>query len=206
VLPPGASLEGFLWPATYQVQPDTTAEELVRDMLDGFHQAIGDRMTVPAERGLTFYQVLSLASIVEKETADDADRPKVAGVFTNRLNPKLFPNLHLGSDPTVFYINDTLQLAKLDITQWKTWGFWAALPKGQTLPADLPDDLASYNTYTHQGLIPGPICTPTLASIDAALNPDTKDHYLYFLATKDHTIVFAKTKKEHDQNVAKYGL
>ena len=206
VLPPGGSLEGFLWPANYQVLPDTTPEELVRDMLDGFHEAIGDRMTVPASRGLTFYQVLGLASIVEKEAAQDQDRPKVAGVFTNRLNPKLFPNLHLGSDPTVFYIYDTLQLANLDITQWKTWLFWAALPKGETLPAELPDDLADYNTYTHQGLIPGPICTPTIASIDAALNPDTKDKYLYFLATKDHTIVFAKTKKEHDQNVAKYGL
>ena len=206
ILPKGASLEGFLWPATYRVLPDTTAEELIRDMLDGFRNAVGDLMTVPASRGLTFYQVLSLASIVEREAQKDVDRPLIAGVFQNRLNPKLFPNLHLGSDPTVFYINDTIKLSESDITTWKQYLFWAALPKGYQLPADLPDDLAGYNTYTHQGLIPGPICTPTVASIEAALAPDTKDKFLYFLATKDGTIVYAKTKKEHDQNVIKYGL
>src|SRR3954453_12285192 len=91
--PKGASLEGFLWPATYRVLPDTTPEELIRDMLDGFHQAIGDRLNVPAARGLTFYQVLSFASMVNHEAVLDADRPLIAGVFQNRLNPKLFPNL-----------------------------------------------------------------------------------------------------------------
>jgi UPF0755 protein len=206
VLPEGASLEGFLWPATYRVLPDTTAEELIRDMLDGFKAAIGDRMTVPADRKMTFYQVLALASIVEKEAQKDADRPLIAGVFQNRLNPKLFPNLHLGSDPTIFFIHDTIKLDAADLTTWKTYLFWASLPKGYQLPAELPDDLAGYNTYTHQGLIPGPICTPTIASIEAALAPNTKDKYLYFLATKDGTIVYAKTKKEHDQNVVKYGL
>ncbi|HET7029552.1 MAG TPA: endolytic transglycosylase MltG [Candidatus Limnocylindrales bacterium] len=206
ILPEGASLEGFLWPATYRVLPDTTAEELVRDMLDGFKDAIGDRMTVPAARKLTFYQVLSLASIVEKEAQKDVDRPLIAGVFQNRLNPKLFPNLHLGSDPTVFFIHDTIKLGEADLATWKSYLFWAALPEGYQLPAELPDDLAGYNTYTHQGLIPGPICTPTIESIDAALAPDTKDKFLYFLATKDGTIVYAKTKKQHDQNRAKYGL
>jgi UPF0755 protein len=81
------------------------------------------------------------------------------------------------------------------------------LPDGYQLPAELPDDLAAYNTYTHQGLIPGPICTPTLQSIDAALAPNTKDHYLYFLAKNDdsHDIVYAKTLKEHQANQKKYG-
>ena len=205
VLPPGASLEGFLWPATYQVLPDTTAEELVRDMLDGFHNAIGDRMTVPAARGLTFYQVLSLASMVNREAVLDVDRPLIAGVFQNRTNPKLFGNLHLGSDPTIFYVNDTLQLADMDIAKWKTYTFWKG-PLPEPLPAVLPDDLADYNTYTHQGLIPGPICTPTVADIDAALNPDIKDKYIYFLAIPDSggKTVYAKTKAEHDKLVAKY--
>jgi UPF0755 protein len=205
VLPKGASLEGFLWPATYQVLPDTTAEELVRDMLDGFHTAIGSRMTVPAARGMTFYQVLSLASMVNREAVLDVDRPLIAGVFQNRMNPKLFGNLHLGSDPTIFYVNDTLQLAKIDIGQWKTYTFWKG-PLPEPLPAELPDDLADYNTYTHQGLIPGPICTPTIADIDAALNPNTKDKYIYFLAIPDGTgkTVYAKTKSEHDKLVAKY--
>jgi UPF0755 protein len=204
VLPEGASLEGFLWPATYRVLPDTTAEELIRDMLDGFKAAVGDRMAVPADRKLSFYQVLALASMVNREAVRDEDRPLIAGVFENRTNPKLFPNLHLGSDPTIFYINDTLQLAQIDIAQWKGYTFWTKLK--EQLPAELPDDLADYNTYTHQGLIPGPICTPTVADIDAALQPNTKDKYLYFLAIPDGSgkTLFAKTKKEHDQLVAKY--
>ena len=205
VLPAGASLEGFLWPGSYQVLPDTTAEELVRDMLDGFHNAIGDRMAVPDARGLTFYQVLSLASMVNREAVLDVDRPLIAGVFQNRMNPKLFGNLHLGSDPTIFYVNDTLQLAEMDIATWKTYTFWKG-PLPEPLPAVLPDDLANYNTYTHQGLIPGPICTPTIADIDAAISPDTKDKYLYFIGIPDGSgkTVYAKTKAEHEKLIAKY--
>ena len=206
VLPKGASLEGFLWPATYNVLPDTTAEELVRDMLDGFHTAIGSRLDVPAARGMTFYQVLSLASMVNREAVLDVDRPLIAGVFQNRMNPKLFGNLHLGSDPTIFYVNDTLKLAEMDVATWKSYVFWTTLPKGYQLPADLPEALAGFNTYTHQGLIPGPICTPTIADIDAALNPNIKDKYIYFLAIPDSggKTVYAKTKAEHDKLVAKY--
>ena len=207
VLPPGASLEGFLWPATYRVLPDTTAQELIRDMLDNFQEQIGDRMNVPAARGLSFYQVLALASLVEREAVHDSDRPKIAGVFTDRLDPQMFPNGHLGSDPTVFYIHDTLELDPADLPAWTKYVFWDQLPPGYQLPAVLPDDLAGYNTYTHTGLIPGPICTPTLKSIDAALNPDTKDHYLYFLAKADGSgdIVYAKTLKDHQANIRKYG-
>jgi UPF0755 protein len=207
VLPPGASLEGFLWPATYRVLPDTRAAELIRDMLDNFHRQIGDRLDVPAARGLTFYQVLTLASLVEREAVHDEDRPKIAGVFTDRLDPTIFPNGHLGSDPTIFYIHDTLELDPADLPSWTKYRFWDSLPTGYQLPAQLPDDLAGYNTYTHQGLIPGPIDTPTLKSIDAALNPDTKDHYLYFLAKADGSgdIVYAKTLKEHQNNIKKYG-
>jgi UPF0755 protein len=207
ILPAGASLEGFLWPANYQVLPDTSAEELIRKMLDGFHAAIGDRMTVASGSKLTFYEALTLASIVEREAVHDADRPLIAGVFANRMDPKLFPNLHLGSDPTVFFVHDTLKLDPANIPSWTSYVFWASLPEGYQLPAELPDDLAAYNTYTHQGLIPGPICTPTLKSIDAALAPDTKDHYLYFLAKKDdsHDIVYAKSLKEHQNNIKKYG-
>ncbi len=204
-LPEGASLEGYLWPARYRVLPDTTGEELVRLMLDRFHTAIEGRMAVPAARGMTFHEVLTLASLVEREAVLDEERPLIAGVFQNRLDPKLFPNGHLGSDVTIFYVNDTIQLEKMPLPDWTTYLFWA--PIKDQLPAELPDHLADYNTYTQTGLMPGPICTPTLASIDAALDPDTKDHYLYFLAKKDgtHETAFAKTKAEHDANVAKYG-
>jgi UPF0755 protein len=206
ILPAGASLEGFLWPATYMVLPDTTPEELIRDMLDGFKTAVGDRLTVPAARKMSFYEILTLASLVEREAVHDEDRPLIAGVFQNRLNPKLFPNLHLGSDPTIFYIHDTLRLRAMNIADWKTYLFWDAL-HGEQLPASLPPDLAAYNTTTHQGLVPGPICTPTVASIDAALAPNTKTGYLYFLAKADASgdTVYAKTFKEHQANIAKYG-
>jgi UPF0755 protein len=207
VLPKGASLEGFLWPATYRVLPDTTSEELIRDMLDRFSKAVGDRIDVPTERKMTFYEVLSLASIVEREAGHDADRPLIAGVYENRMNPKLWPRGELESDPTIFYVHDTLQLAEKSVPDWKTYNFWASLPKGTQLPADLPAELEGYNTYTSKGLIPGPICTPTVASIEAALAPDTKDRYLYFLAKADGSgdTVYAKTFKEHQANIAKYG-
>jgi UPF0755 protein len=206
ILPAGASLEGFLAAATYVVSPDITADEFVRQLLDTWYQQVGpDLLKVPAARGLTFYQVMSLASVVERETGDDADRAKIAGVYQNRLNPKLFPLGAFQSDPTVFYVNDTLQLAKLSFDQWQQYLFWAPLAKGTTLPADLPADLAGYNTYTSKGMIPGPICTPSVESIKAALDPDTKGAYLYFLATKAGTTVFEKTYEQHLADVAKYG-
>ncbi len=206
VLPRGASLEGFLAAATYVVSPDVTADQFVRDLLDAWYQQVGpELLTVPAARGMTFYQVLSLASVVERETGSDADRAKIAGVYQNRLNPKLFPLGAFQSDPTIFYVNDTLKLADLPFNQWQSYLFWAPLPKGTQLPATLPADLAGYNTYTSKGLIPGPICTPSPASIRAALDPDTKDGYLFFLATKDGTTVYAKTYAQHLINVQKYG-
>ena len=204
--PAGASLEGFLWPATYRVLPDTTADELVRLMLDRFAANVGpDRMAVPKERGMTFYQVIVLASIVEREALLDAEKPLIAGVYANRLDAKRFPRQMLESDPTIFFVHDTLELAKIEIAQWPTYVFWAPI-KGGLTTVELPPAIAGYNTYTHKGLPPGPLDTPTLTSIDAALTPDTKDGYLYFLAKGDGsgTSAFAKTFKEHQANVRKY--
>ncbi len=204
--PKGASLEGFLWPATYRVLPDTTADELVRLMLDKFAANVGpDRMNVPAARGLDFYQVLTLASVVEREAQLDTEKPLIAGVYQNRLTPKLFPRGTLESDPTIFYVHDTLELDKLPMAKWPQYVFWAPIKGGLTGDA-LPPDLAGYNTYTSKGLPPGPISTPTITSIDAALEPDTKDGYLYFIAKGDGTgtTAFAKTFAEHQVNVKKY--
>ncbi len=204
--PKGASLEGFLWPSTYRVLPDTTPEELVRLMLDRFALNVGDaRMTVPAARGMTFYQVLTMASIVEQEAKLDQERALIAGVFANRLDPKKFPTRLLQSDVTVFYAHDTWKLSSMKIEDWKTYVFWAPIPGGLTKDA-LPPDVALYNTYTTPGLPPGPICTPTLPSLDAALEPDTKAGYLYFLAKGDgtDTTAFAKTLAEHQKNIKKY--
>jgi len=205
----GSSLEGFLYPATYSLQTagtaPTTADGLVRMMLDAFYERVGPaRMAVPAASGMTFQQVLTLASIVEQEAIKDEERPLIAGVYRNRITPKKWPTGLMQSDPTIFYVNDTLQLDKLTFADWTKYVFWAALT--EQLPVPLPPELAGYNTYTHPGLPPGPICSPALASIDAALNPDTKAGYLFFLAKGDGsgTSAFAKTQAEHDQNKAKY--
>ncbi len=206
----GSSLEGFLYPATYTIRTDpiapTDAEALIKMMLDAFYANVGpDRMNVPASRGLTFQQVLVLASIVEQEAQLDVDRPLIAGVYQNRLNPKLWGPGLLQSDPTVFYVNDTLQLESLAFAKWQTYVFWDALPQGYTLPVPLPAALAGYNTYTSKGLPPGPICSPAVKSIDAALTPTTKTGYLFFLATgQDGKTVYEKTQAQHDADVQKY--
>lgn len=205
VLPAGASLEGFLWPATYRVLPDTTAEELVRLMLDRFRSAIGDRMEVPAGRDRDFYEVLTLAAMVEREAVVDEERPTIAGVFENRLHKLRGIAPVLASDPTVFYAVDTVELAKIDVPDWKTYSFWE-IPEKPLKTIVLPPDLLGYQTYTQAGLPPGPICTPTIASIDAALQPDTESGYLFFVAKPDKkTHAFAKTKAEHDANLREYG-
>ena len=209
VLPKGASLEGFLYPATYTLRTGadrpTTADDLVRMMLDAFYQRVGaDRLAVAKDRGLTFHEVLTLASIVEREAIQDEERPLIAGVYQNRLDPKKWPTGLMQSDPTIFYVNDTLQLEKLNFADWTQYVFWAALK--EQLPVPLPPELAGYNTYTHKGLPPGPIASPSLASIDAALAPNTKTGYLFFIAKGDGTgtSAFAKTHAEHDKNVKKY--
>ena len=210
-LPEGTkpSLEGFLWPDTYNVLPDTTPEELIRRMLDNFIANVTEaKLNVPQERGLTFYQVLSLASIVEREAVLDDERALIAGVYQNRMDglPGI-KNKILNADPTVIYAVDSVKLAELPFESWKTYTFWT-VPEGVGLKnVVLPEDLLGFQTYTHPGLIPAPIVTPTLASIDAALHPDTADKYLYFLAIPDGNgaHVFAKTSKEHDANRKKYG-
>jgi UPF0755 protein len=207
-LPDGASLEGFLGAATYDLLPDTTAEELVRRMLDTFERQVGvERMAVPESRGLNFYQVLTLASIVEKEAVLDDERPLIAGVYQNRIDGLLRTRL-LEADPTVLYAIDTVNLAEMPFEDWQNYVFWkpAGVPLAQV---PLPEELERYNTYRSRGLPLGPICTPSLASIEAALQPDTADKYLFFLAIPNSDPPgahdFSKTLAEHNEKKRKYG-
>jgi len=207
-LPDGASLEGFLAPATYDLVAESTAEDLVRQMLDAFEKQVGvERMTVPESRGLTFYQVLTLGSIVEKEAVLDDERWLIAGVYQYRLDGGLRTRL-LEADPTVLYAIDTLKLDGMPFIDWKTFAFWnpAGVPLAEV---ELPEALAGYNTYRVRGLPPGPICTPSLASIEAALEPDTSDKFLFFLAIPDSDPPgahdFSKTLAEHNEKKKKYG-
>jgi UPF0755 protein len=206
--PDDASLEGFLWPATYRVRPDTTPDELIRLMLDKFIATVGqDRLTVAAERGLTFYQVLTLASIVEREAVLDAERALIAGVYQNRIDKiaGVRPGL-LNADPTVIYAADSVNLAAMDFEEWQEYVFWT-VPEGALAELELPEELVGYNTYTQVGLPPGPICTPQLSSIDAALAPDTKDKYIYFLAIPEGegAHVFSKNLDQHNAYRDEYG-
>jgi UPF0755 protein len=205
-LPKGASLEGFLAPAVYHVLPDISAEELINKMLDTFYTQVGPELiNVPKSRGMTFYQVMTLASLVEREARLDKERPLIAGVFQNRLNPKLFPLGEFQSDVTIFYVHDSLQLAKTSVADWVNYTFWGPV-NGKLEGVAIPAALQGYDTYSTKGLMPGPICTPSLASIEAALAPDTKAGYLFFVAKNDgsNTTAFAKTQAEHEKNVQKY--
>lgn len=207
-VPPHPTLEGFLWPASYKVLPDTTPEELVRLMLDKFYANVGaERLNVPAARALSFYQVLALASIVEREAVLDDERAKIAGVYQNRIDglPGI-KNKILNADPTVIWANDTVELSKLEFDMWQKYLFWG--PPGVPMKeVVVPPELAGYQTYLNPGLIPGPIATPTLPSIDAALQPDTADKYLYFVAIPDgggaHS--FAKDNASFQKLLKEYG-
>ena len=190
--PPSASLEGYLFPDTYRTPPGTTARELVDRMLQNFGQKFTPEMRrQAAARGLTVHQVVTLASIVEREAVVASERPTIASVFFNRLEA----DMPLQADATVQYAK-----AEKEARSALATSYW---PKGLTL-----DDLAidsPYNTYRYRGLPPGPICCPGLDSIKAVLECPPTDYY-YYVAKGDGSHVFAKTLEEHNQNVAKYQM
>jgi len=186
--PPNApkTLEGFLFPDTYQFPVNITATALIDTMLQNFDQRITMEMRKQAlDKGLNLFQVLTLASIVEREAAVAAERPIIAGVYLNRLRK----GMYLEADPTVQY-------AKGYDPQTGRW--WPQLSLDELRAVDSP-----FNTFIHPGLPPGPICSPGLASIEAVLNPaDTK--YLFFHAKGDGSHAFAETFEEHLENQKKY--
>ena len=202
-LPVERSLEGFLGAGTFDVYPWANGEDIVRLLLGQWGRMTADADPIAAAKtaGLDFYDVLTIASIVEREAGVDADRAKVAGVFWNRVKAKM----PFQSDVTVIYGFDSLELRKLDFTVWPKYFFWAGLKTAYNTLV-LPPDLAGYQSYKVQGMIAGPIVTPTLKSIEAALNPDIKDGYLYFVLKNDgsKTMAFAKTYAEHLRNVRQY--
>lgn len=179
-LDPGAtSLEGYLFPDTYKFSPTFTAEQMVATMVHRFRQEA-------ALLGLSqnVHRVVTIASLVERETAVDSERPLVASVFTNRLAQ----NMPLRTDPSVIY---GLELA----------GRWRGTIYASDLTRNTP-----YNTYLHTGLPPGPVANPGVASLRAAMDP-AKTDYLYFVAAgtnaQGHSL-FAATLDEHNHNVALY--
>lgn len=205
-LPAGRSLEGYLGSGVFQIVPDTTAEEFLRILLDLRAAELGPLIDADRPAMLeSFYEVLTLASIVESEATLPEERPTIAGVFLNRLDrDKWFTRL-LNADPTVLYGNDTVNLRSLPIEEWDGYTFWA--PPGQPMAqVRLDDDLFGYQTYRSRGLPPGPIRSPTVGSVMAVLQPDLSHDYLYFVAKNDGSSshAFAETPEQHQANIDKY--
>lgn len=180
-------LQGFLFPDTYQFVADTPPDQVIQIMLRNFDWRFSEDLKLAAqEKGMSIYEVVTLASIIEREAVLAEERPVIASVFLNRLEQ----GMPLQADPTVQYALGC---------DAETGDCWQELFR-----EDLNAVQSPYNTYLNPGLPPGPICSPGLSSIRAVLEPADTD-YLYFLATRDGAHVFAKTYEEHLQNDARYG-
>ncbi len=169
-------------PNTYRFYWNTTARDFVERMIREYRKFWNaDRLAKAKAIGLTPTQVMILASIVEKETNKNDEKPRIASVYINRLKD----GWRLQADPTVIYALGNPDIHRVLNVHKKV---------------DSP-----YNTYRHRGLPPGPICIPSIASIDAVLNYD-KTHYLFFCAKSDMSgyHVFSKTNREHQRNAKKY--
>lgn len=176
-----ATAEGFLFPDTYQFPKGMSDEAMIKKMVSRFREVSGDGLEMQAKAvGLSPKEVVTLASIVEKETGAASERPRIARVFLNRLNK----GIPLQSDPTVIYgIKDF---------------------NGNLTRKDLLTK-TPYNTYQRRGLPPGPIANPGADSVKAVLYPE-EGAYLYFVSRNDGTHYFSKTLSEHNRAVYKYQL
>lgn len=202
--PEGRSLEGYLGSGVFEMDKDTDARQFLDILLRRRQAEFEPLLSVTAPAPLvSFYEVLTMASIVEAETNLVEERPLVAGVYLNRLDPAQWPTRLLNADPTVEYGNDTVNIRGMAIEEWKTYFFWR-LPGRPMAEVSLPGDLAGFQTYRERGLPSGPIRSPSVAAIQGVLTPDTTDGYLYFVAKGDGGHAFAKTWEEHLANIRKY--
>ena len=177
-------LEGYLFPATYAIKESTTIESLIDNMLAAMDKNLYPHYAAIKEKNLTVNELLTIASLVEKEGAKTEDRKLIAGIFYNRLNQ----NMPLQSNIAILYAEGKL---------------------GQNI--SLADDAAidtsidsPYNDYTKVGLMPGPVDSPSLDAIESSIN-QTKSDYLYFVANvQDGKVYYATTREEHDRNVQEH--
>ncbi len=177
--PKTASLEGYLFPDTYRFFSYASVDDVVRKMLNNFNKKLALQMRRDIKKQhKTIFEIITLASIIEREAKFSQDRPIIAGIFWRRL--KL--GMPLQADSTINYIT------------------------GKKTPAVSKEDLnldTPYNTYKYKGLPPGPISNPGLEAIKAAIYPQQTD-YLYFLTDKDGHVHYARTYAEHIKNKNKY--
>jgi len=182
-----ATLEGFLFPETYRIPVGYDAMQILDLMLGTFGERFSSEMRQAAtDKGMTVHQVVTLASIVEREAVVAEERPIIANVYLNRLEQ----GMYLQSDPTVQY----------SLGYQEDTGQWWKIP--MSLEEDVPVD-SPYNTYMYPDLPPGPICSPGLASIQAVLEP-AETTYLFFFSKFDGSHAFAETYEEHLRNQELY--
>jgi UPF0755 protein len=182
--PVARDLEGYLFPDTYATARRATAAQLVARMVTAFEKVLTPKLRADAEaRGLSVRELVTLASIVEKETGKAEERPLVAAVYANRLKI----GMGLQCDPTVIYALERAGRYNGNLTR-------------ENLQFDSP-----YNTYRHAGLPPGPIASPGQASLEAAAHPADVP-YVYFVSRGDGSHAFASTLDEHNHNVFEFQI
>lgn len=179
---PTDSLEGYLFPETYHFSKFTSEEKIVRTMVSTFKDKTSKNSLLKSakESPLSWHEIITLASLIEKETGMDSERKMISSVFHNRLRK----NMRLQTDPTVIYA-----IEKFD---------------GNIRKRDLKID-SPYNTYVYKGLPPGPIASPGIKSIVAAISP-IESNNLYFVSRKNGSHHFSSTLLEHNRAVRKYQL
>ena len=173
------TVEGFLFPDTYRVFADASVDDIIKKMLDNFDKKLTDKMREDIiVQKKDIFEIITMASIIEREGLSDGDKKMIADVFWKRLEI----GMGLQSDATVNYITG----------------------KNKTRPSVADTQINSpYNTYKYRGLPPGPISNPGLVAIEAAIYP-AKNDYLFFLTDKDGQAIFAKIYEEHQENIRKY--
>ena len=177
-------LEGYLFPATYHYTADTTVESLINQMLEAMDSNLSKYYDTLSSKNLTVNDVLSVASLVEKEGSTDEDRKNIASVFYNRLNQ----GMPLQSNIAILYAQGKL-------------GQKTTLAEDAAIDTNID---SAFNVYKNPGLMPGPVDSPSLSAIEATINPNKTD-YLYFVAnTETGTVYYATTYEEHAKNVEEH--
>ena len=183
-IPPGSRrLEGYLFPDTYRIFAHTPTIDIIRKMLSNFGQKIKPSLETDASRTVTLFEVVTMASLLEKEAKEENDQAIVSGILWKRIS------LGFG-----LQVDATINYARRMIL--------GAAPKSR-LSTEETKINSPYNTYKYRGLPKGPIANPGLSSLGAALLPKNSP-YLYYLSTEDGTIIFSKTLEEHNTAKAKY--
>ena len=198
---PGTTLEGYLYPDTYRLRPRTPAARALVPMVRRHRQVYEELRAAHGKRlaelsrtlGWDDHKVVILASIVEKETGQARERPRIAQVFLNRLRFPTFKPKLLQTDPTIIYGCTVAVPRSAACQRWD----------GRIRRIHLDDKENRYSTYAHEGLPPGPISNPGRAALEAVMAPDGSP-FLYFVSRNDGTHVFSRTVAEHEANVVKY--